>query len=292
MEEYHKRQSIFRQNYIKMATMLPELGHVKGPIRYSPFMDLTEEEFSNNFGFNYNKEQAEEARKSNSTPLSQKYNLYEDTPASYDWRDQGAVTEVKNQGSCGSCWAFSATGNIEGQTKLAKGVLTSISEQELVDCDKVDEGCNGGLMEQAFDELKRIGGTESEADYPYKGVDGTCQFDASRVDFQVKGYSFVDKDENVIKETLFKYGPLAVALNATPLQFYFGGIFHPWKILCNPDALNHGVLIVGYGTENGKDYWIVKNSWGKLWGEKGYFRIFRGDGTCGINTHVVGVELQ
>jgi cathepsin F len=283
-EEFKEREAIFRMNLVKMTNMYQNIGETSGQIDYSEFMDLTEEEFAaTHLGLNY----SEEARSIKTSEIKFTVNIDEPVPESFDWEEQGAVTEVKNQGSCGSCWAFSAIGNLEGQNKIVNGKLVSLSEQELVDCDKVDQGCNGGLMENAFDELIKIGGINTEEAYPYKGRGGKCEFDGKKE--TVKVLSFVKlttTDEEEIKEALFKTGPLAVALNATPLQFYFGGVFHPWKATCNPKGLNHGVLLVGYGEDNGKKYWKVKNSWGKGWGEKGYFRIFRGDGTCGINTDV------
>ena len=289
-QEYILREKIFRQNFVKMGNMFRQYAGEQ-EFEYSEFMDLKEEEFNQRLGFNYSENSAEESR-SKSQPLKFRVNMDQEVPESFDWRDHGAVTDVKNQGSCGSCWAFSSTGNLEGQSKIVKDNLQSVSEQELVDCDKVAQGCQGGLMENAFEQLEKLGGIESESDYPYTGRGGKCSFDKSKVILEVTGYSFVDTDEEVIKETLFKTGPLAIALNATPLQFYFGGIFHPWKIFCNPKGLNHGVLLVGYGEEKGKKFWIVKNSWGKMWGEKGYFRIFRGDGTCGLNTHVVTANIK
>lgn len=287
------REGLFRQNFLKMVIMFRNIGQSNEEIKYSPFMDLSEDEFYINYlGLDLNLQEAENQR-INSEPLEYVVNIYDETPESMNWQDQGAVTPVKNQGSCGSCWAFSTTGNLEGQSKIVKGELLSLSEQQLVDCDKIDQGCNGGLMENAFNYLKDAGGIETEGDYPYKGTGATCSFDQTKAKIKVESFSFVEKNEDVIKEALFKTGPLAIALNATPLQFYFGGVFHPWKIFCNPETLNHGVLIVGYGTsDKGEPYWLVKNSWGQGWGEKGYFRIYRGDNTCGINSYVVSAKIS
>lgn len=293
LEEEIYREGIFRENFIKMVVMFRNIGETDEEIQYSPFMDMPSDDFYNNYlGFDLDLEEIEEER-SMSKPFEYVVNIDNDVPESMDWRDQGAVTDVKNQGTCGSCWAFSSTGNLEGQSKIIKGQLLSLSEQQLVDCDKVDQGCNGGLMENAFNYLHESGGIETETDYPYKGTGGTCSFDKSKAQVQVESFSFVEKNEDVIKEALFKTGPLAVALNATPLQFYFGGVFHPWKIFCSPESLNHGVLIVGYGTtDKGVPYWLVKNSWGSGWGEKGYFRLYRGDNTCGINSYVVSAKIS
>jgi cathepsin F len=218
-----------------------------------------------------------------------------DVPEKFDWRDHGAVTTVKNQGMCGSCWAFSAVGNLEGQLQLKTGgSAVDLSPQQLVDCDKVDEGCNGGLMDTAFDYVKNAGGIEALSDYPYAGSDNTCQFDVKKSVAKVSGYKFAGtEDEEQIKAFLFQTGPLAIAINATPLQFYFWGIFNPWFTwLCDPEGLNHGVLLVGYGVEGSTKYWVVKNSWGSGWGEGGYFRIVRGSGACGLNKYVITATLQ
>ena len=216
-------------------------------------------------------------------------------PSSYDWRNYNRVTAVKDQGSCGSCWAFSAIGNIEGLYASVKGVLKNFSEQQLVDCDTSDSGCNGGLMEYAFNFLKNYGCLNFAEDYPYKGAKGTCRTDTSKcADIKVTGYkklgsssstwSPVDEDE--IKEFLYENGPLAIALNADPLQTYSSGILDLTSTKCPISGINHAVLLVGYGTSSGMDYWIIKNSWGRSWGESGYFRIRRGNGTCGVNCYI------
>jgi len=148
-------------------------------------------------------------------------------------------------------------------------------------------------MENAFDYIKTAGGIEKQADYKYTGRDGSCKFSKSKAALQVTGHvSPSSQDENEIKSFLYSTGPLAIALNADPLQFYNGGIIDMSADECDPQGLNHGVTLVGYGSENGSDYWIVKNSWGSSWGEDGYFRIARGKGTCGVNTYVVSATLQ
>jgi cathepsin F len=205
------------------------------------------------------------------------------TADAVDWRAKGAVTPVKNQGACGSCWAFSTTGDVEGTNFLATGKLVSLSEQDLVDCDhNGDQGCNGGLPTQAFQSIIDAGGIETEADYPYEGRDGTCTFDKSKVAVKISNYTCLPPDEAQMAAYIEKNGPVSIGINANTLQFYMGGIADPWDILCSRSHLDHGVLIVGFGTENNKDYWIVKNSWGTGWGEKGYFRIIRGTNKCGL----------
>jgi len=196
---------------------------------------------------------------------------------------------------CGSCWAFSAVGNIEGQLQIKKGgKVIDLSPQQLVDCDKVDEGCNGGLMDTAFDYIKTAGGIQSSSDYPYSGSDSSCKFDVKKSVAKVNGYNFAGtEDEEQIKTILYQTGPLAIAINATPLQFYFWGIFNPWfQWLCDPEGLNHGVVIVGYGVDGSTKYWIVKNSWGSSWGESGFFRIIAGKGACGVNKYVISATLE
>jgi len=147
-------------------------------------------------------------------------------------------------------------------------------------------------MEDAFKYLETAG-VVSEDDYEYTGRDGTCSVSGKKVVAKVTGYHYAGtEDETQIKQLLFENGPFAIAMNATPLQFYFWGIFNPWfEFLCSPTELNHGVLLVGYGIEGSTPYWIIKNSWGSSWGEKGYFRIISGKGACGINTYVITAEV-
>ena len=218
-------------------------------------------------------------------------------PSSYDWRNYNRVSSVKDQGSCGSCYAFAVTGNLEGLYAAKKGVIKTFSEQYIVDCDDQDSGCNGGLMEYTFIWLKKNDCILTDSDYPYKGRVQTCNIDRSKcVDMKVTGYKKIGEstytwfpiDEDEIKEFLYETGPLAIALNADPLQTYSSGILDVTSARCPSSGINHAVTLVGYGTDSSssKDYWIVKNSWGKSWGESGYFRIRRGNGTCGINCYI------
>ena len=218
-------------------------------------------------------------------------------PDELNYIEEGYLGAVKDQGSCGSCWAFSAVANIEGQVYKKFGKNEQYSEQMIVDCDTEDSGCNGGLMEYTFEWLKDYGGIMYMKDYPYKGRKQTCKADKTKFDPDVvfdgweklgdpdETWSPVDEDE--IKEYLYEKGPLAIALNADPLQYYYSGIINYSASQCDPDGMNHAVTLVGYGTSNGTPY-----SWGADWGEDGYFRIYRGNGVCGINQYITTVILK
>jgi C1A family cysteine protease len=186
-----------------------------------------------------------------------------------DWTTQGAVTDVKNQGNCGSCWAFSATGSLESLSKLAYGTLQSFSEQQLVDCSGSfgNQACNGGLMDNAFKYVK-ANGIVLEAEYPYKAVKGTCSKNAGP--FKISGFTDVKNCNDLA--TAITGRPVSVAVDATNWSPYKSGVFSNCKT-----SLNHGVLLVGVTDQ----YWHVKNSWGTSWGEAGYVKLARGN-TCGI----------
>ncbi|KAI8475334.1 MAG: cysteine endopeptidase [Monoraphidium minutum] len=225
-------------------------------------------------------------------------------PAAVDWREKGAVAEVKNQMSCGSCWAFSSTGSIEGVNKIETGELVSLSEQFLVDCDKgQDSGCQGGLMDYAFEFVKKHGGIELEDDYPYTGEDGECREKKGRAMrvVTIDGYQDVPELDEVALKKAASQQPISVAIEADQraFQLYSGGVFDDKE--CGKE-LDHGVLVVGYGVagpseqlseDGGPDdgsaellksraYWIVKNSWGAGWGDSGYIKIRMGRGKAGL----------
>ena len=260
MNEFLARYEVFRKNVMKTFENQENSPYSTGITKFS---DLTKQEFAKIYlNLNY-----DAMAVANFDPYIVK--VSNAAPDSYDWRNYNRVSPVKDQGSCGSCWAFSTVANLEGLYAAKKGTIKTFSEQMLVDCDTSDSGCNGGLMEYAFTWLKKNGGIMYDADYAYKGVKSTCKSDSSKyADFKITGYkklgsswstwSPVDEDE--VKE--FLYEPSS--------------------------GINHAVTLVGYGNDSatGLDYWLVKNSWGKSWGESGYFRIRRGNGTCGINCYI------
>jgi len=211
-------------------------------------------------------------------------------PTNVDWRTLGAVTPVKNQGMCGSCWSFSTTGALEAQHYRKTGILTSLSEQNLVDCAGGvygNQGCNGGLMDNAFQYIKDNGGIDTEESYPYEGEENRCRYNPKNKGAWDVGFlDVIEGDEHALKTAIAVAGPCSVAIDAghESLQFYSHGVYRDQE--CSPENLNHGVLAVGYGVErNGEAYWLIKNSWGTTWGNEGYFKMARNEGNmCGIAT--------
>ncbi|GAB4839465.1 Cysteine protease rd19a [Ancistrocladus abbreviatus] len=288
--EHDYRFSVFKAN-LRRAKRHQKLdpSAVHGVTKFS---DLTPKEFRRKFLGLKRFRLPVDAHKAAILPTN-------DLPADFDWRDHGAVTGVKDQGSCGSCWSFSATGALEGANYLATGQLVSLSEQQLMDCDhecdpeeygSCDSGCNGGLMNNAFEYVLKTGGLQREEDYPYTGTDGVCKFDKSKIAASVANFSVVSLDEAQIAANLVKNGPLAVAINAVYMQTYIGGVSCPY--ICSKRQ-DHGVLLVGFGSAGyapirfkEKPYWIIKNSWGENWGENGYYKICRVRNICGVDSMV------
>jgi cathepsin L len=217
------------------------------------------------------------------------YNPNIEAEATVDWREKGAVTGVKNQGQCGSCWSFSATGSLEGQHFLKKGTLVSLSEQNLVDCSTKygNHGCQGGLMDNAFRYIEANNGIDTEASYPYQAHNEICRFNPQTIGATDSGYVDIPRDnERALTQAIQTVGPISVAIDASKSTFHYykRGVYYDRE--CSSTKLDHGVLAVGYGTEEFfKEYYIVKNSWGPKWGMEGYVLMSRNrENNCGIAT--------
>ncbi|KAI9118331.1 hypothetical protein K1719_010663 [Acacia pycnantha] len=283
--EKEKRFEIFKDN----LRFIDEhnAGNRTYKVGLNRFADLTNEEYrAKHLGTKIDRKRRIAKTRSNRYASQ----VGDKLPEYVDWRKEGAVVQVKDQGSCGSCWAFSTVAAVEGINKLVTGDLISLSEQELVDCDtKYNEGCNGGLMDYAFQFIIDNGGIDTEEDYPYHAVDGQCDhYRKNAKVVAIDGYEDVPvNDEKALKKAVANQ-PVSVAIEAggREFQLYVSGVFTG---RCGT-ALDHGVAAVGYGTENGVDYWIVKNSWGSSWGEEGYIRMERNVGTT--NTGKCGIAME
>jgi len=276
--EYQYRLSIYKKNldFIENHNRL-NLGYTVAMNKYG---DLTPEEITEIY----------------LTPvinvsLEESVNSYQHDPLyaladTVDWRTKGVVTAVKNQGQCGSCWAFSTTGSVEGAWGIKKGTLVSLSEQNLVDCSGRygNYGCNGGLMDSAFKYIIANKGIDTEASYKYTAKDGTCKYSSANIGATISSYKDVGKSEAALQSAIQSIGPISVAIDASKSSFHFysSGVYY--EAACSSTRLDHGVLAVGFGTSTA-DYYIVKNSWGTDWGMQGYILMSRNkNNNCGIAT--------
>jgi cathepsin L len=271
-EEFFYRYDVFKANldWITAHNLLNNTYTVG----LGPFTDLTLAEYKLTY-LGYRMELRRE-------PIVTLDQVHAYPSGSLDWTTKGAVTGVKNQGQCGSCWAFSTTGSVEGTVALLKGHLTSLSEQQLVDCAGAygNAGCNGGLMDNAFKYVMK-NGLCTESAYPYTARDGTCKSSSCTMsaDSKISTYKDVTHTENSLGAAV-DITPVSVAIEADQAAFqnYKSGVLSG---ICGKQ-LDHGVLVVGYGTDVTTPYWKVKNSWGTSWGEAGYVRIIRNQDECGI----------
>ncbi|CAN4115130.1 unnamed protein product [Withania somnifera] len=283
LEEKDKRFQIFKENlnYIDEQNSIPNKSYKLG---LTKFADLTNDEYRSIYlGMKSSADRVKLLKKKSDRYLPK---VGDNLPESVDWREKGALVGVKDQGTCGSCWAFSAVASIEAVNKIVTGDLISLSEQELIDCDKsYNDGCNGGLMDYAFEFIIKNGGIDTEKDYPYEERDGKCDINRKNAKVvTIDSYEDVPAYNEKALQKAVASQPVSVAVEGggRDFQLYKSGIFTG---KCGA-AVDHGVVAVGYGTENGKDYWIVRNSWGASWGEKGYIRMERNvaspKGLCGI----------
>jgi C1A family cysteine protease len=272
-EEFQYRLGIFSANMDKIQ-QLNEESNGGAVFAVNKFADLTAEEFKKFKGY---------------SPVAWKvqrdYELPQvEAPATYDWLPTGKVTAVKDQQQCGSCWAFSATENIESVWMIAKGLTKDnfkpLAPQQIVDCDKKDGGCNGGDTPTAYEYVIGAGGQDTEASYPYHAVNQACQFKAADVEAKIASWKYVGRNsEPEMLTGVATVSPLSICVDAEPWQFYSGGMMTASQ--CGT-SLDHCVQITGYDTSSSTPYWSVRNSWGTDWGEKGFIRLQYGHNTCGV----------
>merc|ERR1711931_435936 len=281
-QEHDARKNIFANNlkFIEKHNAEHALGLHTYTVGINQFADLTNEEFVQQFtGF----------KAMDDLPESS-VEIVGDLQDSIDWRAKGAVTHVKNQGACGSCWAFGAVGALEGQTFLKKGNLPDLSEQQLVSCDKGSNmGCSGGMSFMAYRYVQKNNGIDTQESYPYTARDDACDTEKATDDKDIgatcDGDIAVDGNEKALTEALSNVGPIQVSINASPSSFshYAGGVYDDTACTAHH---NHAVLVAGYGEMDGKKMYIVKNSWGPSWGSEGYIYFIRDNGMpygqCGL----------
>jgi len=293
-EEEAYRLSVFKQSLERVAKKDKSIFGI------TKFSDLTPQEFRQGY-LTYRPSGVDPSRK-----VTQPSNKYS-TPTSFDWRSYGAVTPVKDQGYCGSCWAFSTTETIESAWYLAGNPLTEFSVAQIVQCDTKDAGCNGGDPPLAYEYVESAGGLATEADYPYPksmsyGVTGTCSSSFTVSGGDISGYSYAttpctsrkcdDQDEDTLAANLASEQPASICVDASTWSDYTGGVMDSSDCSSGYYNLDHCVQLVGYssyGSRNG--YWIVRNSWGTSWGEDGYIYLALGSNTCGVADEATFVQI-
>ncbi|VAI52339.1 ervatamin-B-like [Triticum dicoccoides] len=300
-----RRFGLYRRNirYIEAVNAKAATSGLTYELGEGPFTDITNQEFMALYTGQIPKgehgedgEQDEQIIATHAGPVGRVgtntvyANFSASAPRSMDWRKRGAVTPVKDQRDCGSCWAFSAVATIEGIHKIKRGILVPLSEQQLVDCDRAERGCNGGLPSEAFQWIKTNGGITAASSYRYKAAVGRCLINRKSA-AKITGSIRVKSNSEVSLRNAVAIQPVAVLISVHGRHFphYKRGTYNG---PCGA-SLNHAVTVVGYGQQkqNGARYWIVKNSWGATWGEKGYIRMKREtknpSGQCGIATSPV-----
>lgn len=276
----------FKENYLKVETFNKKSAEsLHFSTRLNEFAGMSHSEFISKYlNKNLNESLIGDMPGDQLEPTMQ--NDYKQIPSRYDWRDYGLVTPVKHQGSCGTCWSFANAGAVETLHGNKFGQLVELSKQELNDCLWTGAyrnwGCNGGWPANGFWYAMNTG-LVAESVVPYKSKDLYCPTQLVTKRYKIRGYAKIPYgDENAIKTAVATYGPVAVALDASDWGFayYSSGVYS--STTCQKNVFNHAVLIVGYGTEGGLDYWVIKNSWGTRWGQRGFMKLARGKNMCGV----------
>nr|CDJ81168.1 Proteinase inhibitor I29 and Peptidase C1A domain containing protein [Haemonchus contortus] len=281
-EERAFRFSVFVENVQDFEE--EERKHPGLDLDVTKFADWTEEEMIQYLSGNLQELQIEGPRFEGSALLDGVKR-----PAEMDWVKSGKLTPVKDQGQCGSCWAFATVASIEAANAIKTGQLTRLSEQEMVDCDTQNNGCQGGYRPYAMSFVQQ-NGLMKEEKYPYSGTDqNTCLLKRDSERVFIQSYRMLSSNEEVIADWIAANGPVTFGMNVTKSMYsYRSGIFAPTQEDCEQHSLgSHALTFVGYGTENGQPYWLVKNSWGSRWGQDGYFKLARGQNVCGAANAVV-----
>lgn len=293
-EEFERRFDIFSRN-LEMINTHNLRTDATYKLGITQFTDMEYEEVQRLM--NPNKYLRQQGIKPEPTNADRWHQRGEDAlPTHVDWRGKGAVNPPKDQGACGSCWTFGTAGALEGAWAIKTGKLLSLSEQNILDCSWRfgEQGCNGGFAGAAMEWIKSNAGIATEADYPYLMIDGYCKKRVRNSGVFVTGHVNVTASEAALQDAVANLGPVSVAINAATPDFYYmqgSGIYNNPGCVGGIDDLDHEVLVIGYGTDviNGKnvDYWLLKNSWGVIWGDKGYWKMARGSsmpgGMCGVH---------
>jgi len=275
-EEGH-RYKVFLANLARSEQLNAMQPHATFGV--TKFSDLTPAEFRSMYLMNvtFNKEEAYAK-----APVWQPPVDLQQPPSSFDWRNKaGVVSQVYNQEQCGSCWAFSATETIESVWALANHPLVSLSEQQIVDCDTTDDGCDGGWPYDAYQYVIGQGGLDTLASYPYTAEDGTCSFNPSTVAAKISNWHWVTQNQNeqAMQQYVWKNSPISICVDAEVWQTYTGGVITPGT--CGK-SIDHCVQITGWSQQQGMTVWNVRNSWGPDWGNSGYIYVAMGSDVCAL----------
>lgn len=282
--EHDYRKDVFRQNLRYIHSMNRQ--KLTYSLAVNHLADKTEEELRALRGY---RSSSNQYNGGNEFPYDVDA-LKADLPDQFDWRIYGAVSQVKDQSVCGSCWSFGTIGTVEGAYFLKTGNLVRLSQQALIDCswEFGNNGCDGGEDSRVYKWMKKVGGVPTEEAYgPYLGQDGYCHIKNMTLVAPITGFvNVTTNNKDAFRVALFKNGPLSVAIDASPksFSFYSHGVYYEPTCKNDVDGLDHAVLAVGYGTIKGEDYWLVKNSWSNYWGNDGYILISAKDNNCGVMT--------